>query len=84
MATMHRKIFCVREFIKTELATAVQHVFHLRFIIQPPIEQVGCMCKGKSSSRPRVSEENMRRIQESFECSPRKSTAVEQAENLEY
>ena len=33
-----------------------------------------CLCKGKSSGRPRVSEENVRRIQESFECSPRKST----------
>jgi len=37
-------------------------------------EQIGCLCKGKSSGRPRVSEENVRRIQESFERSPRKST----------
>jgi hypothetical protein len=86
MATMQHKIFfCVREFIKTESATAVQRAFHLRFNIQPPtrkiiclwnhkFEQIVCLCKGKSSGRPRVSEENVRRIQESFERSPRKST----------
>jgi hypothetical protein len=31
MATMQHKIFCVREFIKTESATAVQRAFRLRF-----------------------------------------------------
>ena len=80
-----KRFFCVREFIKTELATAVQRAFHLRFNIQPPtrksilrwnhqFEQISCLCKGKSSGRPRVSEENVRRIQGSFERSPRKST----------
>jgi hypothetical protein len=54
-------------------ATAVQRAFRLRFNIQPPtrksiclwnhqFEQIGCLCKGKSSGRPRVSEENVRRI----------------------
>jgi len=77
--------FCVREFIKTESATAVQRAFRLRFNIQPPtrknichwnhqFEQIGCLCKGKSSGQPRVSEENVRRIQKSFERSPRNST----------
>ena len=72
MATMQDKIFCVYEFIKTEMATAVQLAFRLRFNIQPPtrksicrwnhqFEQIGCLCKGKSSGRPRVSEENVRR-----------------------
>jgi len=85
VATMQQKIFCFREFIKTESATAMQHAFRLHFNIQPPtrksichwnhhFEQIGCLCKGKSSGRPRVSEENVRRIQDSFECSPRKST----------
>ena len=85
MATIHHKIFCVREFIKTESATAVQRAFRLRFNIQPPtrksicrwnhqFEQIGCLCKGQSSGRPRVSDENVRRIQESFERSPRRST----------
>ena len=85
MATMQHKIFCVREFIKTESATTVQRAFLLRFNIQTvkrksicrwnhQFEQIGCLCKGKSSGQPRVSEENVRRIQESFERSPRKST----------
>jgi len=85
MTTIQHKIFSVREFIKTESATPVQRAFLLRFKIQPPtrnnicrwnhqFEQIGCLCKAKSSDRPRVSEENVRRIQESFERSPRKST----------
>jgi hypothetical protein len=37
MAAMQHNIFCVREFIKTELATAVQRAFLLRFNIQPVI-----------------------------------------------
>ena len=73
MATTQNKTFCVCEFIKIESATAVQRAFRLRFNIQPPtrkniccwnhqFEQIGCMCKGKKSSgRPRVSEENVRR-----------------------
>jgi len=85
MATMQHKIFYVREFIKIESATAVQLAFRLRLNIQPPtrksicrwdhqFEQIGCLCEDKTSGRPRVSEENVRRIQESFERSPRKST----------
>ena len=85
MATMQHKIFYVRELIKTESVTAAQRAFRLRFNIQPPkkkricrwnhqFEQIGCLCKGKNSGRPRVSEENVRRIQENFERSPRKST----------
>ena len=31
MAAIQHKIFCVREFIKTESTTAVQRVFRLRF-----------------------------------------------------
>jgi len=65
------RFFRVREFIKTESATAVQRAFHLHFNIQSPtrksicrwnhqFEQIGCLCKGESSGRPRVSEENVR------------------------
>jgi len=60
MATMQHKILCVREFIKTESATAVQRAFRLPFNIQPPtrksifrwnrqFDQIGCLFKGKSS-----------------------------------
>ena len=79
-----RFFFCVRKFIKTESTIAVQRAFRLRFNIQPPtgksicrrnhqFEQIGCLCKCKSYGQPRVSE-NVRRIQENFERSPRKST----------
>jgi len=72
-------------FVTSLKLTAVQRAFRLRFNIQPPtrksicrwnhhFEQIGCLCKSKSFGRPRVSEENVRRIQESFERSPRKST----------
>jgi len=68
MATMQHKIFCICEFIKTESATAVQRAFRLRFNIQPPtmksicfwnhqFEQIGRLCKGKSSGRPPALEE---------------------------
>jgi len=84
MNTMQHKI-CVRQFIKTESPPAVQRAFRLRFNIQPPVskiicrwnhqfEQIGFLCKGKSSGLPCVSEEKVRRIQESFEHRPRKST----------
>jgi len=83
MATVHHKILCVPDFIKTESASAVHRAFRLRFNIQPPtrksicrwnhqFEQISCLCKSKRSGRPRVSEENVRRIQESFERIPRK------------
>jgi len=42
MATMQHQIFCVRGFIKTELATAVQRAFRLRFNIQPPTIKLHC------------------------------------------
>jgi len=85
MTTMEHKILCVREFIKSESPTAVQRAFRLRFNIQPPtrkgicrwnhqFKQIGRLSKGKSSGRPRVSEENVRRFQVGFERSPRNST----------
>jgi hypothetical protein len=63
----------------------LQRAFRLRSNIQPPtrksicrwnhqFKQTDCLRKGKSSGRPRVSEENLRGIQESSEHSPRKST----------
>jgi len=38
------RIFCFREFIKTETATAVQGAFRLRFNIQPPIFKLHYKC----------------------------------------
>jgi hypothetical protein len=46
MATMQHKIsFCVREFIETESATAVQRAFRLRFNIQPATRKSICRWK---------------------------------------
>jgi len=42
MATMQHKNFCVREFIKTESATAVQRAFRLPFNIQPTMRKSIC------------------------------------------
>ena len=66
-----------------QLLCSVRFVFVSTFNLQTrksicrrnhQFEQTGCLCKGKSSGQPRVSQENVRRIQDSFERSPRKST----------
>jgi hypothetical protein len=42
MATKQHKTFCVREYIKTEMATAVQRSFLLRFnILAVAFENLG-------------------------------------------
>ena len=37
--------------------------------------ETGCLCKGKSPGRPRVSDDNIGRVNEAFLRSPRKSVA---------
>ena len=62
----------------------MQRVFSIKFGCDPPsdnnirrwyhqFEDTSCLCKGKSAGRPRVSEENVERVRESFTCSPKKS-----------
>ena len=94
MATMQHKIFCVREFIKTESPTAVQRAFHLRFNIQPQtrksigrwnhqFEQIGCLCKAKAPANhvyQRKTWDEFKRILSVAHA----SQPVERAENLEY
>ena len=46
-------------------------------------EQIGCLCKGKSSGRPRVSEENVREFKRVLSVD-HANQPVERAENLEY
>ena len=48
MGTMQHKIFCVREFIKTESATAVQRAFRLRFNIRRWNHQLAVCVKAKA------------------------------------
>jgi len=63
----------------------VQRAFRRHYGIDAPLaknirrwykqfQETGCLCKGKSPGRPRTSEENVRRIQEAYQRSPRKST----------
>jgi len=63
----------------------VQRAFRRRYGIDPPLaknirrwykqfQETGCLYKGKSPGRPRASEENVHRIQEAYQRSPRKST----------
>jgi hypothetical protein len=37
--------------------------------------ETGCLCKGKSPGRARVSDDNIERVREAFQRSPRKSVA---------
>ena len=84
-ATVVEKAFCVLELAKTNSVTLVQRLFRRRYGNPPPTRQSiydwsnkfqenGCLCKGKSSGRPTVSEETVERVRETFTRSPRKST----------
>jgi len=83
MANTQHTIFAFMSSLKVsrQLLCRVRFVFVSTFNLQQGIcrwnhqfEQKGCLCKGKSAGLPHVSEENVRRVQESFERSPRKST----------
>lgn len=85
VATVQQKSFCVLEFAKCNSVTTVHRCFRLKYRIDPPngwnirrwyrqFVDTGCLCKGKSPGRPRVSEENVARIQTAFQRSPTKST----------
>lgn len=84
MASGEQKAFCVLQFAKTESVITVQRAYRIRFGCAPPsdnnirrwyhqFEDTGCLCKGKSTGRPKVSEETVERVRESFTRSPKKS-----------
>ena len=85
MATPQQKEFCVLEFAKTNAIVTIQRAFRTEFGIDLPhrqsirrwvrqFKETGCLCKGKSSGRPRAAEEQVERIHDAFEDSPRKFT----------
>jgi len=85
MLTGQHKAFCVLRFSKCESMITVKRDFRRRYGIDAPttqsirqwykqFEETGCLCKGKSTGWPRVSDDNVERIRESFVGSPRKST----------
>jgi hypothetical protein len=78
------KSSCVIEYAKTNSCIRVQLAFRKRFLTNPPprasiqrcfdkFENQGCMCKKKSSGRPRVSDEAVQQVEATFSRSPRKS-----------
>jgi len=75
--------FCVLQFVRHESVVSVQRAFRWQFNSDPPspnslrrwyqqFQTTGCLCKGKSVGRPRVSEESMERVRQSFLRSPKK------------
>ncbi|GBN59764.1 hypothetical protein AVEN_10557-1 [Araneus ventricosus] len=84
MASPVQKAFCVLVFNKCHSVITVQRKFCQRYNQEPPnannirrwhrmFEETGCLCKGETSGRPRVSAENVERIRRTYERSPRKS-----------
>jgi len=84
MATQEQKAFCVLQFVKHESVVSVQRAFQWQFNSDPPsansirrwyqqFQTTGCLSKGKSAGRPRVSEESVERVRQTFLRSPKKS-----------
>lgn len=86
MATKQQKAFCVLEFGRTQSIITVQRAFRQQYGINPPSDNnirrwfhqfrdTGCLCKGKSTGRPRTasSAENVAAVQAAFTRSPSKS-----------
>ena len=63
---------CTASFQKTVLQTSNYKAVYLRMD-----QETGCLCKGKSSGTPPVSEEKVERVRETLTRSPRKSTTHE-------
>ncbi|GFX81172.1 DUF4817 domain-containing protein [Trichonephila clavipes] len=65
VVTSKEKAFCVLRLTKTESTMTVQRAFRIKFECHPPnenhilrwyhqFEATGCLCKGKSTGRPRL------------------------------
>ncbi|GBO00904.1 hypothetical protein AVEN_155399-1 [Araneus ventricosus] len=85
MASPVQKAFCVLEFNKCHSVITVQRRFRQRYNQEPPsannirrwhrmFEETGCLRKGKTSGRRRISAENVERIRRRYERSPPQST----------
>jgi transposase len=78
MATAQQKAFCVLKFSTCESVVTVQREFRRRYGTEPPgaqsirrwyrqFEETGCLCKGKSAGRPRVTNDMLERVWKEFE-----------------
>ena len=72
MSTTQYKAFYVLQFESCKSVVTIQRAFRRQFNRDPPnannirrwhnqFAMTGCLCKGKSVGRPRVSEENVQR-----------------------
>ena len=86
MASQQEKAFCVLCFEVSRSVIAVQCEFRAQFRKDAPCRnnitrwyrqfvETGCLCKGRSPGRPRVSDDNIEGVREVFLQSPRKSVA---------
>ena len=86
MASQQENTFCVLHFEVPRSVITVQREFRARFRKDAPCRnnitrwyrqfvETGCLCKGKSPGRPRVSDGRIERVREAFLRSPRKSVA---------
>jgi hypothetical protein len=77
------KVLCVLELGKNKLATHVQRKFRTKYSKNPPIRKAiyrwqkkfvatCCLCPEKNSGRPGVSEEDAKRVRETFTRSQKK------------
>jgi hypothetical protein len=84
MVTKEQKVFCVLQFAKTESVVTVTRAFRIKFGCDPPgdnnirrwyhqFQDTGCLCKDKSTGRPRTSGESVEQVRNSFTRSPMKS-----------
>ena len=82
---MLQKAVFVLEYEKTNSVTLVQRLFIRKYGKPAPTKQsvyewikkfqeTGCLCKGKRTGTPPVSEETVERVRETLTRSPRKST----------
>jgi hypothetical protein len=84
-ASMKEKVYCVLEHAKTSSVTVVQRHFQTKFAKEAPhrhnikwgvkqFEEMGCLCKGKSTGQPSINNEVVEHIRVSYVRSPRKSS----------
>jgi hypothetical protein len=84
-ASMKEKVYRVLEHAKTSSVTIVQRHFWTKFAKEAPyrhnirrlvkqFEEMGCLCKGKSTGWPSVNNEVVENIPATYVRSPRKST----------
>ncbi|PSN45233.1 hypothetical protein C0J52_07014 [Blattella germanica] len=87
MASPQEKVVCCLWLAELKYVTRVQRKFRLVYHRQPPtrrsiyqwmnkLKETGSVLKGKTTSRPRVSDERVEEVRDAFVRSPSKSIPV--------